>query len=126
MPAASARLLPGVTLKALFSLLFSAAAVWPQGSLGGVTGRVLDSTGAAIAGVSIRITNMDTGVELQLLSNSDGDYLASSLPPGRYRLAVSQSGFKTSVREPVIVSTATVSTLDFNLDVGDVAESNPA
>jgi hypothetical protein len=92
-----------------------------QGSLGGLNGRIADPTGAGVPAADIRITNIDTSAEVRV-SSSDGAYLASSLPPGRYRVTTSKQSLKTIVQEPVTVSTATVSTLDFNLAVGDVAE----
>src|SRR5207247_2399460 len=73
--------------------------------------------------VAIKIENLDTAAELQVSTTSDGDYLAPSLAPGRYRVTVTQRGFKTSVQEPVTVSTATVSKVDFTLDVGEVTQS---
>ncbi len=97
--------------------------VWCQGSLGGLTGRVGDSTGTPVPAVTVTIKNMDTGAELQVISTSTGEYLAPSLQPGRYRISTAHPGFKTVVQEPVTVSTATVSTVDFSLAVGDVSES---
>lgn len=96
---------------------------WGQGSLGGLTGRVADPTGAPVTGVAVKIRNIDTSAEAEASTTSDGAYLAPSLQPGRYRITVTHAGFKTAVREPVTVSTATISTVDFTLAVGDVSES---
>lgn len=96
---------------------------WSQGSMGGINGRVADPTGAGVPAAEVRITNIDTSAEVRVPSSSDGAYLASSLPPGRYRVTVTKPGFKTTVQEPVTVSTATVSNLDFTLAVGEVTES---
>ena len=109
----------------LFTIALAAPAgiAWCQGNLGGLTGRVADSTGAGVPAAALKITNIDTAAEVQILSSSDGAYLASNLPPGRYRVAVSKAGFKTTVQEPVTVSTATTSTVEFSLTVGQVNES---
>ncbi len=96
---------------------------WSQGSLGGLTGRVADSSGSPVPLVAVTIRNLDTGAELQVTTTSNGEYLAPSLQPGRYRISTAHPGFKTVLREPVTVSTATVSTVDFTLAVGDVSES---
>ena len=96
---------------------------WCQGNLGGLTGHVIDPTRAIAPDVSVKVTNLDTGEERSVVSTSDGAYLAAGLAPGRYRVTVSKAGFKTLIQEPVTISTATVSTLDFTLDVGDVAQS---
>ena len=102
--------------------VFSACA-FGQGNLGGLTGRVSDSSGASIPDVSIQIRNIETGQETKAGTSSDGAFLASSLAPGFYRVAVSKTGFRTTVRESVLVSTATVTTVDFTLDLGSTTES---
>src|SRR5262245_38870169 len=72
---------------------------WCQGSLGGLTGRITDPSGAVVPEVSIKATNLDTGAELSVVSTTDGAYFAPNLPPGRYRVTVSKSGFKTITQE---------------------------
>ena len=96
---------------------------WGQGNLGGLTGHVTDPSGAAAPEASVKVTNLDTGEERSIEATNDGAYLAPGLGPGRYRVTVAKTGFKTIVQEPVIVSTATVSTLDFVLTVGEVNQS---
>ena len=100
-----------------------ASITWCQGNLGGLTGRVADSTGAGVPAVALKITNIDTAAQVSTVSSSDGAYLAANLPPGRYRVSVSKAGFKTTVQEPVTVSTATIATVDFTLAVGQINES---
>ncbi len=95
----------------------------PQGSLGGLNGRVTDNSGAAIAEVEVQLRNIETGAEFRAASSSDGAFLANNLPPGRYRVSASKPGFRTAVRESLVVSTATVTTADFMLEVGSVSES---
>src|SRR5579883_2295873 len=107
----------------VFLILGCATPGWPQGSLGGLTGAVSDPTGAAVPGAAVRITNLETGAEVMVQSSSEGAYLASALPPGRYRLTASKPGFKTVSQEPVVVSTATVSTVNIRMAVGEVNES---
>ncbi len=104
-------------------LLAFAALGWAQGSLGGLTGVITDPTGAAVPDASLRIANTDTGAEVSVQSTSDGAYFASGLAPGRYRITVTKPGFKTISEGPVTVSTATVSTVNVNMPVGEVTES---
>ncbi|HWB95219.1 MAG TPA: carboxypeptidase-like regulatory domain-containing protein [Bryobacteraceae bacterium] len=110
-------------LPQVMALAVLAGIAWCQGNLGGLTGRVADTSGAGVPAAVVRITNLDTAAEVQVLSSSDGAFLASNLPPGRYRAAVSKEGFKTTIQEPITISTATTSTVNFNLAVGQVNES---
>src|SRR6202158_4733371 len=90
-------------------LALSASIAWCQGNMGGLTGRIADSSGAGVPAVALKIINIDTSAEVRISSSSDGAYLAPNLQPGRYRVAVTKEGFKTTVQEPITVSTATVS-----------------
>src|SRR5581483_4258862 len=107
----------------MIAVVALASPAWCQSNLGGLTGRVAHSTGAGVPAADLRITNIDTAAEVRISSSSDGAYLAPNLQPGRYRVAVSKEGFKTIVQEPITISTATVSTLNFTLAVGQVNES---
>src|SRR5260370_16008752 len=113
------RTFPHLTIA--LALLVSVA--WCQGNMGGLTGRIADSTGAGVPAVALKIINIDTAAEVRILSSSDGAYLAPNLQPGRYRVTVTKEGFKTTVQEPITVSTATVSTVNFTLALGQVNES---
>ena len=110
-------------MKYCATLLAIVSIAWSQGSLGGITGRVTDSSGSSIPGVSIQLRRIETGQEVTAGTTSDGSFLANSLAPGTYRIAVSKIGFRTAVRESVVVSTATVSKVDFLLELGSVSES---
>src|SRR5262249_9908918 len=104
-------------------LLSGATLAWAQGSLGGLTGVISHPTRAAPPDARVRSANADTAVVVAIQAASDGAYLASGLPPGTYRITVTKTGFKTIPEGPVTVSTATVSTVNISLPVGEVTES---
>jgi Carboxypeptidase regulatory-like domain len=108
-----------------FAILVSVCTApgWSQGSLGGLTGVVSDPTGAAVPSAVLRITNLGTEAEVAVQSSTEGTYLASGLAPGQYRITISKPGFKTFSQAGVSVSTATFSTVDISMVVGDVSES---
>src|ERR1019366_7273557 len=62
-----------------------------------------------------------TNVIQTALASSAGVYNLPSVEPGQYRIAAETHGFKKSVRGPVTVETSRVSTVDFQLEIGDVA-----
>src|SRR5438128_1680370 len=110
-------------MKWLALSITAVCALWAQGSLGGLTGRVADSTGASIPDVSVQLHNVENGQEVKGATTSDGSFLVTNLAPGRYRVTMSKTGFRTVVRESVVISTATLSNADFILDVGSVSDS---
>jgi len=75
-------------LHSTIALALAVSVSWCQSNLGGLTGRIADSTGAGVPTVALKITNIDTAAEVRISSSSDGAYLAGNLPPGRYRVAV--------------------------------------
>ena len=65
---------------------------------GSINGRVADSSGGVLPGVSVTATNADTGLKRTVVSETDGAYVISLLPPGRYRVAAELEGLgKASV-----------------------------
>src|SRR5690349_20053386 len=58
-----------------------------------IQGVVTDSSGAAVAGATIRLKNLDTGVSAETTSSSSANYRVSSLAPGRYSVRVEAPGF---------------------------------
>jgi carboxypeptidase family protein/TonB-dependent receptor-like protein len=85
-------------------------------------GTVMDAQGAAVNGATVKVTNNGTGFDQVATSNDLGYYTATALPPGHYRVEVSQKGFKKTVRE-LDLQVAQVAVADFSLTLGDVTES---
>ena len=89
----------------------------------GLTGRVTDSTGAALRGTSVTARNVDTGAERVVNTNDQGAWEVRFLSPGTYVLTFELTGFKTLRRDGVTVSTAEMSTVDVVLEVGALTEA---
>ncbi|HEV8371249.1 MAG TPA: carboxypeptidase regulatory-like domain-containing protein [Pyrinomonadaceae bacterium] len=102
--------------------LLLASSVFGQTSKGFVTGNIVDPNGAVIIGASIRITNVNTGVMRETVSSSDGSFRIDAVDPGKYKVEVTQSGFKTVMRENVIVVASQTTTAQFQLEVGAPSE----
>jgi outer membrane receptor protein involved in Fe transport len=95
-----------------------------QGAKGGITGSLLDPSGASVVGASVTETNLDTGTTRSTVSKSDGVFLFALVDPGRYRVEVVAQGFKKLVRQPVVVLvTETASLGQVALAVGEVTET---
>ena len=51
---------------------------------GGVGGQVTDAGGAGLPGVTVTVTNLDTGLTRNTVTENDGTYAINLLPPGSY------------------------------------------
>jgi hypothetical protein len=74
----------------LLLLIFSSFA--PAQTTGGrILGRVLDPSGAVIAGVKVHLINEQTGVSRDTETDTAGDYQLPDVPVGTYRISMSVS-----------------------------------
>jgi outer membrane receptor protein involved in Fe transport len=88
---------------------------------GEIRGTVQDSTGAVVQGVTVTITNVDTGVSLVSTTTSAGVYDAPSVPTGSYTLTFSKAGFKDLVRKGITLQIQTIG-VDATLQIGNASE----
>jgi hypothetical protein len=65
--------------------------------LGHVTGTVVDSTGAAIAGAQVKLTRPDESPSLEAVSGTDGEFSFSDVAPGPFQLTITAQSFSTQV-----------------------------
>jgi hypothetical protein len=102
--------------------LSPAGAVFAQTmNAGDIRGIVTDSTGAAVAGVTVSVVNKDTGVQKDLITNQDGLYDTSSIVAGSYEITFSKAGFSKLVRSNITVEVKDI-TVNAQLSVGAVSE----
>src|SRR5215469_8095409 len=94
-----------------------------QSNTGRILGKVTDQTGAAIAGASITITDVERGTTRALTTTQAGDYVASNLASGVYKVRVESKGFASGEQDGVHVSVATDAEIDFNLRAGQASET---
>jgi hypothetical protein len=106
-------------------MLTASLASFAQVDTARLQGTVTDPQGAAAVGATVLITSVQTGRANSTTTNDLGFYSASALPPGRYRIEVTQPGFKKISRE-LELQIAQVGVADFRLDVGDVTQPSPS
>lgn len=94
-----------------------------QAVSGTILGSVKDQTGALIPGVQVTITNTQTGLTRTVFSDSVGEYVAPSLPPGSYMISAEVPGFKKLSLSNVSLSVDQKVRVDLTLEVGEVTES---
>jgi len=77
----------------------------------GLTGTVVDQTGAAIAGAKIIVTSQDTHVSRYTTSADNGDFRITSLPGSVYTVEVQREGFRTWVQKDLQLESSQVKSL---------------
>ena len=102
--------------------LFLTAPALAQTSKGFFVGSITDEAGAVIVGAQVKIVNTNTGVTRETTSTADGSFRIDAVDPGTYRVEVSQTGFKTTTRDGVIITAAQTTELKFQLDIGTQVE----
>jgi hypothetical protein len=99
-------------------------ALFAQSSAGTVGGRVLDPSGAAIAGARVRIVNEVDQQARTFETSGSGDFTFPQLAPGDYTLSVEMTGFKKFEKTHVhLAASDVVDVGTVHLDVGAVSET---
>ncbi len=106
----------------LLALAFAPTA-FPQDPRGSVTGRVLDSSTAAVPAADVRVVNDATGVSAAGRSNDEGRFILPYLPAGEYSITVTAIGFKRFQRGGVPVRIGEATEITLTLEIGNVAET---
>lgn len=101
---------------------FCLVAAYAQGERGTLNGTVVDPSGAAVPTATVTAVNIETNVETKVTTTEAGVYRMPYLPRGTYRITAGASGFKSAMRDNVILNVAQTLTVDFNLEVGQITE----
>ncbi len=107
----------------MFSLLAFLASGAAAQSASQLNGSVTDSSGAAVAGAKITLTDAATGLQRSTNTNKAGLYQFLDVPPGSYRLAANATGFATYLVSNVTLVVRTPSTIDIQLQIEGVKTS---
>src|SRR5919106_183212 len=86
-----------------FLFIMTAASAWAQLATAELNGRVTDASGGVLPGVTVTATQMATGLVRTAVTDENGAYLISNLPPGPYRLEVALQGFRTYVQTGIVL-----------------------
>src|SRR5207249_5139555 len=98
--------------------IFPVSALWSQTTTGRIVGTVTDQTGAVIPGAPISVTNVETRVNYEALTNEQGAYQAPLLPIGMYTVAAAVPGFQKAVTKPEKLEINQSLRVDIKLAVG--------
>ena len=97
--------------------------VFGQEVRGSLLGRVTDASGAVVPGVTITVTNLETKVSTETITNEEGNYRVPFLRPGNFSVTAELTGFKKIDRSGIRVSVGSDIAVDFVLEVGGIGET---
>jgi Carboxypeptidase regulatory-like domain/TonB-dependent Receptor Plug Domain len=104
-------------------ILITAITSYAQGPNATISGVVHDQTGAVLPGVSIQVINRETGVVRNVISDDEGRYRVPALEAGTYAIEGSLTGFRTVVREGVVLTVGSQAVVDLTTEVGQLSEN---
>lgn len=109
----------------LMSLLLGVVAgrAWGQDASAEVNGTVTDSTGAAVVGAAVTLTNVDTHIAVARKSTGAGQYVFINVAPGNYVLNVAAPGFKMASLAAFELSVNQSFTQNVKLQTGATTET---
>jgi len=109
-------------LVSCLALVLLASTLYAQSTGGSLSGTVKDGTGGVLPGVTITISNTDTGLTRTLVTDGGGRYVAPDLPPGPYRVRAALQGFTTVLRSGITLTVGRDAVADLELAIGTVAD----
>jgi hypothetical protein len=104
----------------LLGILVACAAA-AQETRGNISGTVRDEQGV-VPGASVKITNVDTNIIQNLVTNDSGYFEAPLLNPGTYEVTIQMTGFKSATRNNIVLGVGQQLSVPFTLEVGTISE----
>ena len=104
-------------------LLASAAPAMAQAASASISGTITDSQGGVLPGVTLTVTNAESGTVRTSITEADGKFRVGGLNPGRYNIASEIPGFQTVEVKDVTLQVGQDYTRDFQLALSTLQES---
>src|SRR6266699_4959597 len=108
---------------AAFLVLWSPNARAQQLNVAQVSGQVTDRSGAAVAGVAVKLLETQRNIAHTATTDEQGLYVLPGLPVGPYQLEVKKEGFKSYSQTGIVLQVNDHVTLNAVLTVGSVSET---
>jgi hypothetical protein len=104
----------------LLQMIFLGVA-WGQANRASVTGTIIDTSGAPVAGVEVTAKSLGTNVAVSVVTNADGLYSIPNLFPGDYSLEFKKDGFKPVEYPSITLESTQVAQMNAALQLGPVS-----
>jgi hypothetical protein len=107
----------------LLCLLHTAAlAQTVTATAGAVNGIVVDSTGAGLPRVTVRLSGSALMTAAHTVTDDTGAYRISAVPPGDYSITFELAGFTTIVRDSIPIGQGFTATVDVAMSPGTITD----
>jgi hypothetical protein len=106
----------------LVPLVLVSTLAFGQSTTASILGSVMDQSGAAVAGATVTITNMGTGLQRVTQTDASGNYEVPALPVGSYKVEAKSQGLQTQVASNVQLQVNQNSVQNFSLKVAQASE----
>ncbi|HEX4810192.1 MAG TPA: carboxypeptidase-like regulatory domain-containing protein [Bryobacteraceae bacterium] len=107
----------------VYILLVAISNLPAQESRGTISGRVTDSSGAALPDASVLVVSTQTQTEFHANTNESGLFTIPFLVPGLYTVVIEHPGFKKLVRNGIQLQVNDTVALDLAMALGDVSQN---
>src|SRR5579885_696205 len=97
--------------------------VFAQRDLGTLVGTVTDATGGVVVGARVTITETDTGLTYETVTNNAGEFVRPALKPSTYTVTVTAPGFRKAEQRDVLVREGERTPVDIKLSVGEATQT---
>src|SRR5580698_1091118 len=111
-----------VALIILLSCFILVVPVWAQKDTGSIVGTVKEGTGAVVPNADVEVSDVERGQTFKTTTSDSGEFVASPLHVGRYKITVEKAGFKKAVSEVVELDVQGRIAINMTLQVGQISE----
>src|SRR4051812_305929 len=102
--------------------LLPALAFGQRTTTGTVAGKIIDASGAVVPGVTISVSSPEALGQFSAVTDAQGLYRVTNLPPATYDIRAELTGFHTIIRKETVRLNA-VTEVNFTMAIGSVAET---
>ena len=115
-------------LRMMFAVMLALALAVPAAAQstatnGSIEGTVVDTSGGVLPGVTVTVTNAETGAQRTVVSNTAGLFRAPLLPLGTYKVVAELEGFKKYEESGIKLSVGQTAVLKISMGVGALTET---
>jgi len=93
-----------------------------QSTFGSIIGTVQDSSGAQMAGVAVKVRNLNDNSTRATLTDNSGEYQVLNLRPGPYEIVASMESFRSATVQSLTLESRQQLRADLKLELAEVTQ----